>query len=62
MLSIFTAYPDVFLDFIAPEENNMKLFFYQRITLRSIMRYKNVYVTAPRAFSKSFITILGLML
>ena len=62
MLSIFTAYPDVFLDFIAPEENSMKLFFYQRITLRSIMRYKNVYVTAPRAFSKSFITILGLML
>ena len=62
MLSIFTAYPDVFLDFIAPEENGMKLFFYQRVTLRSIMRYKNVYVTAPRAFSKSFITILGLML
>lgn len=26
------------------------------------MRYKEVYVTAPRAFSKSFITILGLML
>ena len=62
MLSIFTAYPDIFLDFIAPEENGMKLFFYQRITLRAIMRYKNVYVTAPRAFSKSFITILGLML
>ena len=26
------------------------------------MRYKDIYVTAPRAFSKSFITILGLIL
>lgn len=62
MLSIFTAYPDVFLDFITPEDSNFQLFFYQRITLRAIMRHKDVYVTAPRAFSKSFITILGLML
>ena len=62
MLSVFTAYPDVFLDFITPEDSNFQLFFYQRLTLRSIMRYKDVYVTAPRAFSKSFITILGLIL
>lgn len=62
MLSIFTAYPDVFLDFITPEDSNFGLFFYQRVTLRAIMRYKDIYVTAPRAFSKSFITILGLIL
>ena len=62
MLSIFTAYPDVFLDFITPEDSNFQLFFYQRIALRAIMRYRDIYVTAPRAFSKSFITILGLML
>ena len=62
MLSTFTAYPDVFLDFITPEDSNFQLFFYQRITLRAIMRYRDIYVTAPRAFSKSFITILGLML
>ena len=62
MMSIFTAYPDVFLDFITPEDSNFQLFFYQRVTLRAIMRYKDIYVTAPRAFSKSFITILGLML
>ena len=62
MFSIFTAYPDIFLDFITPEDSNFGLFFYQRATLRSIMRYKDVYVTAPRAFSKSFITILGLIL
>ena len=62
MLSIFTAYPDVFLDFITPEDSNFQLFFYQRTTLRAIMRYRDIYVTAPRAFSKSFITILGLIL
>ena len=26
------------------------------------MRFKDIFVTAPRAFSKSFITILGLIL
>ena len=62
MMSIFSAYPDVFIDFITPETTNMRLFFYQRITLRAVMRYKDVYITAPRAFSKTFITILGLML
>lgn len=62
MLSLFTAYPDIFLDFITPSDSNFRLFFYQRITLRAIMRYRDVYMTAPRAFSKSFITILGMML
>lgn len=62
MLSIFSAYPDIFLDFISPSDSNFELFFYQRITLRALMRYRDVYITAPRAFSKSFITILGLML
>lgn len=58
-VQFFTAYPDLFLDLIAPAEPMMVLFPYQRVFLRAIMRYKNVYVTACRAFSKSFITILG---
>lgn len=62
MLSIFSAYPDIFLDFISPADSSFELFFYQRITLRALMRYRDVYITAPRAFSKSFITILGLIL
>lgn len=62
ILSEWTAYPDVYLDLIKPEESNFELFFYQRITLRAVMRYKDIYITAPRAFSKSFITILGLIL
>ena len=62
LMSIFSAYPDIFLDLITPEDSNFQLFFYQRIVLRAVMRYKDIYITAPRAFSKSFITILGLML
>ena len=58
----FTAYPDLFLDLIKPEASNFMLFFYQRIVLRAIMRFKEVYIVACRAFSKSFLTILALFL
>lgn len=62
IMSIFTAYPDVYLDLIKPQDSSFTLFFYQRITLRALMRFKDIYVTAPRAFSKSFITILAMIL
>lgn len=62
MLAYFTAYPDLFLDMIKPVEDDFDLFFYQRIALRAMMRYKEVYITAPRAWSKSFIIILALII
>ena len=62
MMGYFTAYPDLFLDLITPEDTNFQLYFYQRIFLRAAMRFKSVYLTAARAFSKSFLTILALML
>ena len=62
VFSIFTAYPDVFIDLITPENETIKLFFYQRIFLRVAMRFQTVYVTACRAWSKSFLTILALFL
>lgn len=62
MLTFFTAYPDLFIDLITPEDDNFQLFFYQRIFLRAAMRFKSIYLTAARAFSKSFLTILALML
>lgn len=61
-LQYVTAYPDLYLDLIQPEDDHFSFFFYQRITLRVIMRFKQVFGTAPRAFSKSFLTILGLFL
>ncbi len=62
MFNEWTAYPDVYLDLIRPENEEFTLFFFQRILLRAIMRYVSIYITAPRAFSKSFITILGMIL
>ena len=62
MMSTFSAYPDLFLDLITPSDSSFKLYFYQRITLRALMRFKDIYVTAPRAFSKSFLTILAMIL
>lgn len=62
MLDIFVAYPDCYLDMIRPVDSNFTLFFYQRIVLRALMRYRDIFITAPRAFSKSFIVILGMFL
>lgn len=61
-LQFYTAYPDLFIDRITKTGDNFKLFFYQRLFLRAIMRFNEVYVVAPRAWSKSFITILGMIL
>lgn len=58
----FSAYPDLFLDLIKPENSGFEFFFYQRIFLRACLRYRLVYTTAPRAFSKSFISILAIYL
>lgn len=55
----FTAYPDLFIDLITPTDSNFELFFYQRIFLRACLRYRYHYCTAPRAFSKTFISVLA---
>lgn len=60
--SFFTAYPDLFLDIIQSTDTKMELFFYQRILARVAMRFPNVFVTAPRAAAKSFISILILFI
>ena len=58
----FTAYPDLFIDLITPIDSNFQLFFYQRIFLRACLRYRYHYCVAPRAFSKTFISILAMIL
>lgn len=55
-------YPDCFIDFIKPINSNFNLYFYQRLFLRLALRYPRLFVIAPRAFSKSFISILALYL
>ena len=61
-VNYFTAYPDMYLYIIKPADTEFSLFFYQRMTLRALMRFKDVFITAPRAFSKSFVTILAMFL
>ena len=58
-IQIFSAYPDVFLDLITPLESNFNLFPYQRLFLRACMRYTKIFITAPRATSKTFLSILA---
>ena len=52
------AYPDLFLDTILPSASSFGFYFYQRVFLRIAMRYKLVYATFTRAFSKSFLSII----
>jgi hypothetical protein len=58
----FIAYPDLYIDLIKPENCTITFFFYERIILRALMRYKEVYITAPRAAAKSFLVIFGIFL
>lgn len=58
-ITFWSSYPDLFLDTITPVDSNFKLFPYQRIFLRAIMRYTTIYITAARATSKTFLSILG---
>jgi hypothetical protein len=43
-------------------KDSLNLFFYQRVFLRAAMRYKYVYAVFPRAYSKSFLAVLILMI
>jgi hypothetical protein len=60
--NFFTAYPDRFIDMITPAGSGFQLFFYQRIFLRVCLRFPNHYCVAPRAFSKTFLSILAMFL
>lgn len=67
-IAYWREYPDMFVDFMAgqwqnsPPKETLKLFFYQRVFLRSAMRYRYVYAVFPRAYSKSFLAVLILMI
>lgn len=63
-ISFWREYPDIFVEFLCGEknENNFTLYFYQRVFLRAVMRHRYAYATFPRAYSKSFLSVLVLML
>lgn len=62
LISFFRKYPDLLVDYIKGPESNFSFYFYQRIFLRIVMRHRYVYATFPRAYSKSFLSMMALML
>ena len=62
-IAYWREYPDMFVEFLCGDNpENFSLFFYQRIFLRAVMRHRYAYATFPRAYSKSFLSVLVLML
>jgi len=62
LCSYFRWYPDKFLDFISSPDSKIELYFYQRIYLRIMMRYRKVFLTATRGTSKSYLQNLAFIL
>ena len=65
-IAYWREYPDMFIDFLQDggdptRERKLKFYFYQRVFLRAAMRYKYVYMVFPRAYSKSFLSVMVLM-
>ena len=55
-------YPDMFVDFLAKNcKSTFKFYFYQRVFMRVAARHKYVYATYPRAYSKSFLSMMLMM-
>ena len=62
-VSFWREYPDIFVEFLCGDNpKKFSLFFYQRVFLRAVMRHRYAYCTFPRAYSKSFLSVLVLML
>lgn len=62
LIAFFRWYPDIFVDFIKGKDSTFQFLFYQRVFLRAIMRHRYVYGVFPRAYSKSFLSMMALML
>lgn len=66
-IAFYREYPDIYIDTCVEcaqgnEKKVLKLYTYQRVFLRQAMRYRHVYAVYPRAYSKSFLSVLVLML
>lgn len=67
-IAFWREYPDLFVDFMVrgtrteEREGEFKFYFYQRVFLRSVMRHQYVYAVFPRAYSKSFLSVMVLMI
>ena len=67
-IAFWREYPDIFVDFMVrgtrteKKDGEFNFYFYQRVFLRSVMRFQYVYAVFPRAYSKSFLSVMALMI
>lgn len=73
-IAFYRAYPDIFVDDLSGYNQyvkqhgtdegwkGFKFFYFQRITLRVLMRHRKTYIVFSRGFSKSFLSMMALML
>ena len=67
-VAFWREYPDLFVDFMVrgntteKKDGEFRFYFYQRVFLRTVMRYQYVYAVFPRAYSKSFLTVMSMMI
>lgn len=62
LIAFYRQYPDIFIDDIKGPDSTFKFYFYQRVFIRIVMRHRYVYATFPRAYSKSFLSMMVLIL
>ena len=65
-VAFWREYPDMMIDFMQDggdetRKRQLVFYFYQRVFLRAAIRYKYVYMVFPRAYSKSFLSVMILM-
>ena len=59
-VAFWREYPDLFIDFMVrgtrtePKEGEFQFYFYQRVFLRSVMRFQYVYAVFPRRVCAGF--------
>ena len=61
-ISFYREYPDLLVDYMKGPDSTFHFYFYQRVFIRIVMRHRYVYATFPRAYSKSFLSMMVLML
>lgn len=62
VLSFFRAYPDYFADICRSPYASYTLALPQRMMLRILLRYRLVYITGVRGFTKTYVIILAKMI
>ena len=56
---LWLAYPDKLVSLLMPQDTSFKLFPFQTLGMRVNQRFKKVFQTATRGYSKYFMAVLG---